>query len=103
MGRRPGGMAPRPPGSRNGEDATMDRVWASTDGAGDLARRPATDELALPSRGEAIVALRPVLEAQVGPVLVTGEAGVGKTWLWRRLQAEMLPSWRWAVVDVPPA
>ena len=42
-------------------------------------------------------------EAQAGPVLVTGEAGVGKTWLWRRLQAEMPRSWRWVVVDLPPA
>jgi type II secretory pathway predicted ATPase ExeA len=81
----------------------MERLWAGTSGTDDQERRSPAEEFALPSRGEAIVALRPVLEAQAGPVLVTGEAGVGKTWLWRRLQAEMPLSWRWVVVDVPPA
>src|SRR5262245_38333712 len=81
----------------------MDHVWASTIGAGDPVRRAPSEEFALPSRGEAIVALRLALEAQAGPLLVTGEAGVGKTWLWRRLMAELPVSWRRAVVDVSPA
>lgn len=80
----------------------MDRVWAGTNGASDLSRRSPSEDFALPSRGEAIVAVRPAIEAQVGPVLMTGEAGVGKTWLWRRLQSEMSPNWRWSVLDVPP-
>src|SRR4051812_26548365 len=67
----------------------MDRILASNEGTGsgrgDLTRRPATEDFALPSRGDALVTLRPALEGHVGPVLVTGEPGVGKSWLWRRL------------------
>jgi type II secretory pathway predicted ATPase ExeA len=80
----------------------MDRIWASMDGTGDLPRRTSAEDFALPSRGEAIAALRSALDAQAGPILVTGEPGVGKTWLWRRLQAELPLPWRWAHVDVPP-
>jgi type II secretory pathway predicted ATPase ExeA len=72
-------------------------------GPGGLTHRDRADEFALPSRGAAISALRAALELRAGPVLLTGEAGVGKTWLWRRLEAEMPGSWRWVVVDVPPA
>src|SRR5580700_8843029 len=81
----------------------MDRIWASTDGTSETPRRTSAEEFALPSRGEAIVALRPVLDAPAGPILLTGEPGVGKTWLCRRLQAELPPPWRWVLVDVPPA
>jgi type II secretory pathway predicted ATPase ExeA len=80
----------------------MERIWASTDGTSDLSRRLPSDDLALPSRRAALAALRPTIEAEGGPVLVTGEPGVGKSWLWRRLQAEMGRPWRWLVVDVPP-
>src|SRR5262249_813121 len=90
------------PVSENGEDAVMERIWASTDGAGDLSHRMPADDLALPSRGDALAVLRPAIEAQGGPVLVTGEPGVGKPWVWRRLQAEMGRPWRWLAVDVPP-
>jgi general secretion pathway protein A len=81
----------------------MDRIWASMDGTGGLPRRTSAEDFALPSRGEAIVALRPALDAQAGPILVTGEAGVGKTWLCRRLVADLPPPWRSVLVDVPPA
>ena len=39
----------------------------------------------LPSRAAAIAACRVALDSGAGPVLVTGEAGVGKTWLGARL------------------
>src|SRR3954462_7348133 len=81
----------------------MDRIRAITSEATAPARRSPSDDFALPSRGEAIIALRPAIEAQAGPLLVTGEPGVGKTWLWRRLHAETPHSWRWTVVDVPPS
>ena len=38
----------------------------------------------------------------VGPILVTGDAGIGKSWLVERLVA-LAPSSRWAVVDLTPA
>jgi type II secretory pathway predicted ATPase ExeA len=95
----------------------MDRNWPGRDGSGGLeleleldldlnpapARLSPADSFALPSRGEAIVVLRPALEGQLGPALITGEPGVGKTWLWRRLQAEMPWPWRWRGVDIPPS
>ncbi len=81
----------------------MDRIWASIDETRNMPRRTSAEDFALPSRGEAIVALRPVLDAPAGPILLTGEPGVGKTWLCRRLQAELPPPWRWVLVDIPPA
>jgi general secretion pathway protein A len=59
--------------------------------------------LTLPSRTAALGALRRAVEAQTGAVLLTGEAGVGKTWLWRQLRAEGIPPWRWACLDLTPA
>ncbi len=47
--------------------------------------------------------MRAAIEARTGPVLLTGEAGVGKTWLWHRLRSEMPGSWRWVSVDLSPA
>ncbi len=38
-----------------------------------------------------------------GPVLLTGEAGAGKTWLWRQLEAEPEAAGRWVGVDLTPA
>jgi type II secretory pathway predicted ATPase ExeA len=89
----------------------MDRNWPGRDGSGGLeldwnpapARPSPAESVALPSRGEAIVVLRLALEGKLGPALITGEPGVGKTWLWRRLQAEMPLPWRWRGVDVPPS
>jgi general secretion pathway protein A len=72
------------------------------DGTTAADRRAAGEEVALPSRAEALDALRSALKAQAGPVLVTGEPGVGKTWLYRRLLAELPPPWRSVIVDVPP-
>ena len=55
-------------------------------------------DLVLPSRSAALAACREVIE--VGPVLITGAAGVGKTRLVHRLQQETRLSW--ACVDVSP-
>jgi general secretion pathway protein A len=81
----------------------MDRIWASTDGTRECAQRTSAEDFTLPSRGTALVLLRPAIEAQSGPILITGEPGVGKTWLCRRLQADAPPAWRWVAVDIPPA
>ncbi|MDR3634561.1 MAG: ATP-binding protein [Isosphaeraceae bacterium] len=60
-------------------------------------------EVLLPTRAAALEGVRTGLLAQEGPVLITGEAGVGKTWLSRRLQAELAYPWRWARADLTPA
>ena len=57
----------------------------------------------LPSRAAVLAPLRAALEAQEGPALVTGEAGVGKTWLWHRLRAHGPASWHWVDVNLSPA
>src|SRR5690242_3012115 len=57
---------------------------------------------ALPTRAAALAECRAGLEAGGGPVLVTGEAGVGKTWLARAL-ADGTGDRRWAAVDLTPA
>lgn len=62
-----------------------------------------SDELLLESRRAAISTLRSALVAKAGPVLLTGEPGVGKTWVWRRLCTELPASCRWVAVDLSPA
>jgi general secretion pathway protein A len=81
----------------------MERNWAGTRGTSALSRHPSSEGFVLPSRSEVIERLRAALLSAEGPLLLTGEAGVGKTWLWRRLQAEMAASWRWVSVDQTPA
>ena len=81
----------------------MDRVWSATRDGRDPAVGHPSEEFALASRGDALVRIRAAIEARIGPVLLTGEAGVGKTWLWRRLRSQMPGSWRWACVDLSPA
>ncbi len=70
-------------------------------------RNPASGELAgaliLDSRREALASLRTAILRKSGPVLLTGEAGSGKTWLWRRLAGELASNWRWIGVDLSPA
>lgn len=54
----------------------------------------------LPSRASALAACRPALT--LGPVLVTGEAGSGKTWFAGQLAADGDFDWRWITVDIAP-
>ena len=61
--------------------------------------REARSELVLPSRRGALAACRDALGS--GPVLLTGAAGVGKTWLGRLLAAEDGHR-RWVCVDAAP-
>ena len=82
----------------------MERVWASPkdDRERHRAARDLFEAFVLPSRAAALASLRAALEAQEGPALVTGEAGVGKTWLWRRLRADRPASWHWVDVELSP-
>ena len=61
--------------------------------------RRADSEFVLPSRRGALAACRDALGS--GPVLLTGAAGVGKTWLGRLLAAEDRCC-RWVCVDAAP-
>ena len=61
--------------------------------------RRADSEFVLPSRRGALAACRDALGS--GPVLLTGAAGVGKTWLGRLLAAEDGRR-RWVCVDAAP-
>ena len=60
-------------------------------------------DFVLPSRCAVIESVRAALVARSGPVLLTGDAGVGKTWLCRRLAAELPGAWRWNTVDLTPS
>jgi type II secretory pathway predicted ATPase ExeA len=81
----------------------MERDWATAWDDRDREGARPSDDFALPSRAVALRTLRDALEAGGGPVLVTGEAGVGKTWLCRQARDAMPAPWRWAVVDLSPA
>jgi type II secretory pathway predicted ATPase ExeA len=65
--------------------------------------RPATPELdLLPSRRDALAVIRTALAHSKGPVVLTGDPGVGKTTIRRALEAECPPSHRWVVIEVTP-
>src|SRR5436309_2867506 len=79
----------------------MDRPTTRTGADSRSPRIVARDPFVLPSRRPSLDACRGAIEA--GPILLTGDAGVGKTWLWRRIAAESPPSRRWLGVDLTPA
>jgi type II secretory pathway predicted ATPase ExeA len=81
----------------------MERAWATPTDRNERGGPPLSDAFVLASRSAAIGKLRSAIDSQAGPVLLSGEPGVGKTWVWRRLQAEMRPSLRWIGVDLSPA
>ncbi len=60
-----------------------------------------TEAFVLPSRRPALDLCLDPGRIGAGPILLTGDAGVGKTWLWRRLAAEAPPR-RWLNVNLTP-
>ncbi len=58
-------------------------------------------DLAVSSRSLAIAQLHAVLEqGEPSLVLLTGESGSGKSWVWRGLVEELPKNWRWVSVDM---
>jgi general secretion pathway protein A len=76
----------------------MDREWVVN---ADLEVRDEATAPILPSRVEALGLLRASLGIGYGPVLLTGEAGAGKSWLWQRLMGES--ETRVLAIDLAPA
>ena len=88
----------------------MDRPTTRTEADSRGSRLDPDEALVLPSRRPALDLCRATAKgvggvggAQSGPMLVTGDAGVGKTWLWRRFAAESPPDRRWIAVDLTPS
>lgn len=54
----------------------------------------------MPSRRRALDSLTRALVSGGGPVLLTGEPGVGKSWLCRWLRRRTPASWRWLSIDL---
>ncbi len=67
--------------------------------------RPRSHDQAVASRRAALESLRStaVETDDSGLILITGESGAGKSWLWRELAGEMPHTWRFAAVEVAPA
>jgi type II secretory pathway predicted ATPase ExeA len=82
------------------EGNAMDRTGV----ARRLARQiDSADDVVLPSRAEAIARLKRAIIAGDGPVLLTGEPGVGKSWVAVRVVENAPFGWRWASVALTPA
>jgi type II secretory pathway predicted ATPase ExeA len=60
------------------------------------------DAWVLPSRTQAVAAGRAALEAAAGLILITGDAGSGKTWFWRHLAAADPTPRRWLGIALAP-
>jgi len=60
-------------------------------------------EFILPSRLHALKGIVPALRAQLGLVLLTGDAGLGKTWLSDRVQEQVPSDWRGITIAPSPA
>jgi len=81
----------------------MDQIRRTSEDLHNPASGDLVGDLILESRREALASLRSAVLRRSGPVLLTGEAGVGKTWLWRQLVSRLSSSWRWIGVDLSPA
>jgi general secretion pathway protein A len=81
----------------------MEELGGNPDAGAARPRTYSLDDFTLPSHLVPLSTLRAALASQNGPVLLVGEPGAGKTWLWRRLRSERMATWRWAVVELTPA
>jgi len=97
----------RDPGARKGN--MMDRPTTRTEAVASGMRLDPVESPVLPSRRHAMNLCRSALmgpPGQVGgssgPVLITGDAGSGKSWLWRHLSADLATGTKWIAVDLTP-
>lgn len=87
----------------------MDRPTTRKDADARGSRLGPHEAFVLPSRRSAVDLCRAQLGpaglnlTSPGPILLTGDAGVGKTWLWRTLEAEAPANHDWVAVDLTPA
>ncbi len=56
----------------------------------------------LPSRQRAYAILKDATDRARGPIVIGGPAGVGKTWIWKRLEAESPVGREWVSVCASP-
>jgi general secretion pathway protein A len=61
-------------------------------------------DLPVSSRRAALETFRQTVVSEgAGLLLLTGEPGAGKTWLWRRLVRDLPTTWRWVCVELSEA
>src|SRR5437588_12849013 len=72
-----------------GKGGAMDRAGSLECTIREPMRRGPADEFVLPSRAKALAVLLAALPLEDGPLVLTGEAGVGKSLLCRRLPGAM--------------
>jgi len=70
---------------------------------GQAIHREQRSEPLLQSRASAFERCRTALRGRQGPIAITGEAGSGKSWLWKRLEAEAPPLTDWIALDLAPS
>ena len=83
----------------------MDRPTTRKDADARGSRLSPHEAFVLPSRRPALELCREIQRSGpgAGPILLTGDAGSGKTWLWRVLETEAPVQARWIAVDLTPA
>jgi general secretion pathway protein A len=82
----------------------MQGILDATPDEGRREPRTASQNLPVGSRRQALESLRcSACTASSALVLLTGEPGSGKTWLWRALVHALPAHWRWLSVEMSPA
>lgn len=77
----------------------MVRGWDANDAEPEPLTPPPAARFVLPSRQTAASLLASALESSEGPILLTGEPGIGKTWLRTQVAAGVVRPGRWVTVE----
>src|SRR5262249_2163708 len=99
------GRGPGLLGRRSGEGSATAMRQVGDAGRGGGSRGPGASprDLAVSRRRGGLAPLRQAMLGGAGTVLITGEPGSGKTWLWRKSLAELPGHWRSVCVDMSAA